>query len=214
MSHLVRTTAWATIDLDTEKGHVLVRQDWRYEWQLQAGAHPWTLRERRAFHHAADHQIWGTWRSGAVTLKTRGADAFSGRHPLVSVSFDVRWVLTAGHFRVVVTKVAPGAASPRSYVDFPARVIYLDTLDTVPHDVVTDAGASRSGFLTIPHEFGHTFPDRSGSAVPVQDEYHAGSPHLGDVDSLMNIGRNVRARHVQALAEELGALVPGTTFVP
>lgn len=212
MAHLVRRAPWATIDLDTGAGRVLVRQDWFYEWRVQPGASPWTLRERRAFHHTADAQIWGTWSGRATRLQTHGANQLCREFPIVAVSFDVRWVLTPGHFRVIATKVAPGNASPRSFVDFAARTIHLDSHDTVPHAVATDTGVGREGFLTIPHEFGHTVPERRDAAVPVQDEYRAASPHIGDPDSLMSVGRNVRGRHVRALTEELALLVPGTTF--
>jgi hypothetical protein len=122
------------------------------------------------------------------------------------VEFDIRWVLRAGQWTVHVTKIHPGGASPRSYVDFSTRSIYLDTLDVVPHAVVNDAQESRPRFYTIPHEFGHTLPDHAGSATPVDDEYNAGHAFLADTDSLMNIGTQVRARHIQAVVDELNLM--------
>ena len=65
---------------------------------------------------------------------------------------------------------------------------------------------------TVPHEFGHTLPDRSGSASPVDDEYNAGHPFLGDTDSLMNIGHQVRSRHVQAVIDELNQMLSDLRF--
>ena len=53
---------------------------------------------------------------------------------------------------------------------------------------------------------------RGGSAAPIPDEYNAGHAHLADTDSLMNIGRNVRGRHVQALIDELNSMLPDLQF--
>ncbi|KYF68178.1 hypothetical protein BE11_36385 [Sorangium cellulosum] len=109
-------------------------------------------------------------------------------------------------------KLNHGTPSPRSWVDFGARTIHLDQLDMVPHAVGNAAHQSRSRFYTIPHEFGHTLPTAAGSALPVDDEYRAGHAHLADTDSLMNIGRQVRSRHVQAVVDELNAMLPDLQF--
>lgn len=211
MSHIVRRPSWGVIDLDTQTGHIFVQEEWRYVWHVDAGARAWTLAERRAFHHAADAHIWGRW-SNRLRVRPAGTHHLATLHHDLPIEFDVRWVLRAGHWTVHVTKIAPGVDSPRSYVDFAARTIHLDTLDVVPHGVGNDAGQSRPRFFTIPHEFGHTLPDRSGSAAPVDDEYNAGHAFLADTDSLMNIGLQVRTRHVQAVVDELNQMAPNLQF--
>lgn len=211
VGHIVRRPSWATIDLDTQTGAIFVQEDWRYIWLVDPGARPWTLSERRRFHNTADRQIWGTW-SGRVRLRTSGTHHLATPPRDLRVSFDIRWVLRAGHWTVNVRKVPPGTDSPRSWVDFAAQTIHLDNLDGVPHAVGNDASQSRDGFYTIPHELGHTLPSRGGSATPIPDEYNAGHAHLADTDSLMNIGRNVRGRHVQALIDELNGMLPDLQF--
>ena len=211
MGHVVRRPAWATIDLDTLTGAIFVQEDWRYEWLVDAGAAAWTLAERRQFHHTADAHIWGRW-SDRVRVRATGTHALASLGHDLTMTFDIRWVLHAGNWTVHVTKLPPGAASPRSYVDFAARAIYLDTLDVVPHGVANDAGQRRERFFTIPHEFGHTLPAAAGSGLPVDDEYNAGHALLADTDSLMNIGRNVRARHVRAVVDELNTMLHDCRF--
>lgn len=211
MSHIVRRLTWGTVSLNTETGHIFVQEEWRYTWLVGAGARAWTLAERRSFHHAADAHVWARW-ANRLHLRTAGASPFCRRFPDLPVEFDIRWVTRGGHWSVNVTKIARGVASPRSFVDFDARRIELDSLDVAPHPVGNDAHATRQRFYTVPHEFGHTMPDARGSATPVDDEYNAGSAHLGDTDSIMNIGREVRGRHAQAVIGELNAMLPDCTF--
>jgi hypothetical protein len=211
MTHILRRPAWGVIDLDTRTGHIFVQEEWRYVWHSEVGAARWALAERRRFHHAVDAHIWGRW-SNRIRVRATGTHEFARRNGDLPITFDVRWVLSPGHWTVHVTKLRPGAISPRSYVDFAARAIHLDTLDVVPHAVGNDAGQSRSRFFTIPHEFGHTLPDRAGSATPVDDEYNAGHAHLADTESLMNIGRQIRGRHVRAVVDELNGMLPGCQF--
>jgi hypothetical protein len=42
MSHLVRNEPWGVTDMDLGKGHVFVRQDWRYHWVDNPPLPPWT----------------------------------------------------------------------------------------------------------------------------------------------------------------------------
>jgi hypothetical protein len=212
MAHLVRHPLWGVVDLDTQNGRVFVQEEWRYVWHVEAGARAWTLSERRLFHHTADAHIWGRW-SDRLRVRPSGTHPLAHAHRNLPVEFDIRWVLRGGQWTVHVTKIHPGGASPRSYVDFPARTIHLDTLDVVPHGVVNDAHQSRPHFYTIPHEFGHTLPERGGSAAPIDDEYNAGHAFLADTDSLMNIGNHVRSRHIQAVVDELNQMRADLHFV-
>jgi hypothetical protein len=44
------------------------------------------------------------------------------------------------------------------------------------------------------------------------DEYKTGSPHLSDTDSIMNIGRYLRGRHMVEVLRELERMFPGCAF--
>src|ERR1051325_6938704 len=147
---LPRSRLRAPPALDTATGAILVREEWRYNWTVDAGASAWTLAQRRHFHATADRHIWGRW-SNRLRLHTSGTHEFCARVHEAPVSFDIRWVLTGGQWTVNVLKLRPRAASPRSYVQFATRTIQLDTLDVDPHGVQNAAGVTRDRFFTIPH---------------------------------------------------------------
>ena len=44
------------------------------------------------------------------------------------------------------------------------------------------------------------------------DEYNAGSPNLNDQRSIMNIGREIRTRHLVELVRVLNRLMPHARF--
>jgi hypothetical protein len=213
MSHLVAREPWGTVDLDVARGHVFVRQDWQYQWKFQLLMRPWSDAERAAFHRAVDRQVWRTWSLHArlmVAAKKAGPSGDPG--PVLaracgsrglSVSFDVRQVKTAPHWRVNVLKLADGL-DQRASVDLDAREITLYIEDTAPSPACNEGGAMAFKFMTIPHEFGHT--------LGADDEYERRSPYLADVASLMNIGSRLRARHFRLLCHTLERLVPGTAF--
>ncbi len=212
MAYVNGHPAWADISLNLDTGHVFVQENWHYNWTVGAGATPWTLPERRHFHNTLDRQIWGIW-SDRVRIRMRGNHPIVRRFPqgLPSVEFDIHWVLKGGQWTVNVRKQAPGAAWFRPYVVFGTRTIELDSGTLTPYQAGNANGKSDT-FRSGPHEFGHTMPDPAGGGVANHDEYNAGNHDLPDTGSIMNIGHHVRARHVQALLDELHRMVPTVTF--
>lgn len=205
MAHIVREASWGVIDIVVHEGRVFVQERWKYIFSEDPGVPAWTLAEKRRFHNAVDKQIWAAW-SNRVRLTATGTARFARDNPRVPVNFDVRWVTRGEHWTVNVRKL-PAGSTPTTFisnVDRPLMHVNLDSADLDAYDVSNSAGASRR-FRAVPHEFGHTFPG-------VDDEYVATSPHAGDADSIMNIGREVRARHLQPLIDELNRMVPNCTF--
>jgi hypothetical protein len=208
MGHAVSHLAWGSIDVDTTLGRVFFQQDWRYSWEFEAPKTAWTYPEQLAFHTKVDRQIWSAW-SYRVTL------GVSGNHWMVTrfgrsglpINFDVRWrtanQTTQWSIRAVKTQrtIDQGA---RSQVVFLNRECDLYANDTDPRGAGNDAGAVRKNFLTPPHEFGHM--------LGLPDEYNVGSADLSDTDSIMNIGRYIRARHMVEVLQELGRMFPGGVF--
>jgi hypothetical protein len=208
MGHIVSRQPWGVIDIDTTLGRVFLRQDWHYTWKLYtAGLRPWTYEQKRKFHNTIDRQIWGIW-SNRVRLKVSGNADFC-KHVAASgvpINFDIRWVTGVGHWSVGVRKMPAGSGRTtfRSYVDFAGRKIELDTMDVVPSGAANAAGGSTARFLAVPHEFGH--------ALQAPDEYNAGNPNLTDTNSIMNVGRQIRPRHLQQIVATLNTMIPGVTF--
>jgi hypothetical protein len=207
MSHLVSRQPWGVIDLDTDAGRVFFQQDWRYHWTVEPHAAPWTSDQRRRFHNRLDRQIWRRW-SNRVRLRVAGATPFCRRFAArgVPINFDVRWVLSGGHWTVNVRKMPPGSGPTTfvSNVDFHARVINLDSADLATYAATNAAGVANPNFTAPPHEFGHTLAN--------PDEYDAGDPHLADSGSIMNIGNRVRGRHLHLIVLALNALTPGCVW--
>ena len=92
----------------------------------------------------------------------------------------------------------------RPNVTFGTRFINMYTPALVSYSTRNAAGARRTGFRATPHEFGHTLNN--------PDEYEAISANLADADSLMNIGHQVRARHLRLVIGTLNKLVPACKF--
>lgn len=207
MALQVAKERWGTVRFDDATGQVLVRENWLYRWRLAVGVRrPWTYAEKVATHRRLDLAVWHDW-SNRFQLNVRArqgrAPSFGTRCPL---SFDVRWVLTGGHWTVTMLKMPSNATSTThiSFVDLLNRTIELDTADFLEYTASNDAGVGRSGIRAIPHEFGHTLFNA--------DEYRIRSPHLRDSDSLMNVGRQIRKRHLNLVVHTLNQLMPNLEF--
>jgi hypothetical protein len=95
-------------------------------------------------------------------------------------------------------------------VDAARKVIELNTADLAPRGAGNAAGALKTDFRTPPHEFGHAILSHGATANP--DEYVSTSGNVADTSSIMNIGRDLRKRHLASVIVELNKLVPGLTF--
>jgi len=221
MSHVVRKDGWAVVDLDTATRRIFVRQDWHYVWTVAQGQQPWREDEKTAFHRAVDRAVWANWshrvriqardrHSTPASLRTGVTALVAG--PVFSLSFDVRSVSAAGQWEVTVKKNDPSVKTkPRPEVDFPKKTILLyatDLLVTKAKRVASDPWHYH--FSVIGHEFGHAI----GNFGPKGDDYEPDSKHYNDVESIMNIGHQLRSRHLTLLCQTLHAMVPGCEFIP
>jgi len=224
MTHLVRSEPWGIIDLDPTKGHVFVRQDWRYVWESRPDVPPWTPSEKHAYHHAVDHLIWAHWSLRArVFVKAR---ATGSQNPVgtelasrfgqlgMTLSFDVRSMQGPSHWRATVTKVDPQKRPhPQASCAFELRQLTLFNTDVLPHVAQrfrgTDPRAQRN-FSVTAHEFGHALG--YGYSRGKGEENKPGHRYYDDVHSIMNIGRHVRARHFFLITETLHRMVPSCSF--
>ena len=167
------------------------------------------------FHSTVDKQIWGTW-SNRIRLSASGTSAIA-RHlagRLIHMDFDVKWTLAPPiHWTVNAWKMPKGASptSPhRSFVNAATKVIELNTADLAPRAAGNQAGAATTRFKTAPHEFGHAI--LSGAVTSNPDEYVNTSGNVADTSSIMNIGRDLRKRHLAAVIAELNKMIRDLTF--
>lgn len=210
MGHVTSNHPWGIIDIDTTEGRIFFQQDWRYNWNLYPGVTAvWRQSERERFHRRVDLSIWRVW-SNRYRLSVSGTHDYARRFAPtgVPINFDVRWTVGGSpHWTVTAFKVPPGSTPTvphRSNVVFDDRTMELNTADVLPRGAANDAGISNMQFETPAHEFAHTFNN--------PDEYETGSPHLGDSQSLVNIGHLIRNRHVRLIIRAMNRMIPGVTF--
>jgi hypothetical protein len=215
MGHVTSNETWASFDLNTTSGQIFIQEDWFYDWNLWPGVTAgWTYPQKKSIHTRINNQIWGAW-SNRIKLGVGGTSDFARRFagkPL-PVNFDVRWdIKLPAHWRVKIWKMPTGAGPTnlhRSFVDHDNHIIELNTADIAPRGAGNSAGVGTTNFITSPHEYGHTLG--SPTSFP-GDEYGPGATHLADTKSMMNIGQQLRRRHLADIIRVMNKLIPGTTF--
>lgn len=212
MKNLIREEAWATLDLNLESGNVLVRQEWRYAWAAKPGLSRWTAAEKAKFHGAVDRLVWSVWSRKARFLvqEQKGARPSDAAQRVLqrygdkglSLTFDIQKVETDPHWEVLVTKALDVAPRPRAEVQFHTRQIFLFSFDVLPHEATFKLGSPTvKNFYVAPHEFGHTLGNN--------DEYRDADGEFGDKESVMNLGRKLRERHLEFVRESVQTMLPG-----
>lgn len=212
MPHIVSNQPWGVVDIVLHEGRIFFQQNWYYIWQVHPPMAPWTQDEKRNLHNTMDRQIWSVWSNHRVRIPMRlgpspspqARELFQRTGGNVPINFDIRWVTQPGHWEVTAVKTRPGDSS-RSFVEFDTRKITIYSHDVPPSGACTDSGVCQNNFLVAPHEFGHT--------INADDEYTTTSPHLADTSSIMNIGRQVRPRHLQLIVDTLNKMVRGANFI-
>lgn len=207
MAHVTKEETWAKLDIDTDKASILVQERWKYNFIAGPGMTAWTPAEETKFHAAVVSQVSKTW-NYKVRLTVSGTAAFARKFKHAYINFDIRRVTTAQHWSVNVRKM-PKGSSPTSFisnVDRPSLEVNLDTADFSSYTPSNAAGKSHK-FFAVPHEFGHTFPG-------VDDEYVAGATNLADTNSIMNIGNEIRSRHLKPILDSLNTMIPDCEFRP
>lgn len=235
MGHVVSRQPWGVIDIDTTAGRVFFQQEWFYTWTLfNASVSPWTPQQRRFFHNTLDRQIWALW-SNRVRLRVSGVHSFARRFGArgVPINFDIRWMRRPAQWAVRVRKM-PAGSNPTtfiSFVDFGARRVELDTGDLTAYHPANEAGnaSTNPNFLAGPHEFGHTLQagdeynaasraarriDLSSVATTIESITRVGRALnlLADTESIMNVGRQIRPRHLRLVVSTLNTMIPGVVW--
>lgn len=213
MSHVVKDTSRCVIDIDTVQGQVLYSARWLYIWITGPGVAPWTLAEKRRFHNMADRCVWDVW-SNRIVLNVHGTSDFAKRFRTkgVAINYDIEWTQKNEHWTVTVRKI-PRTTFYRSGTSWESRTIDLDS-----NDVYTDSnlgGGKVYKQFGVVHEFGHM----AGNTLHLGPkpfgrghEYEAGHQFENDYSSVMNIGHQLRARHLLTSLDDLNTMITGTSF--
>lgn len=198
---LIKRTDRMNIYLESYRQIILIRQKWRYNWLNEMGTRSWNLSEKSDFHDRLDSIIWNTW-GGHYKVKPVGNSDFANKYrdKVFTINFDIQWVIENPHWNVNVRKILKGTFH-RSNVRWNNREINLDTEDTKMRKDVKQIPAA--------HEFGHAIGY-------LYDEYHQDfSINRGfdfDQDSIMNIGMELRNRHLDYIIYQLNTIYSNTRF--
>lgn len=201
------------IHIEEDRGTILIKQKWKYSWFKEANASEWTYLEKQKFHKEIDNIIWNSW-GAHFFLKVTGTSDFAKRNEKTrwDVNFDIQWVTNSEHWEVNVTKYASDyTGNPTSSVRWNSRIIKLDTKDTSWRKRVRNQ--KKYYQYPISHEFGHTVGNSIYASSGMHgDEYSSTSSYLSDKHSLMNIGNNLRDRHLDFIISQLNLMLPNSNF--
>lgn len=195
--------------LEERRNVILIRQKWKYNWLTLSGTSQWNYQEKKAFHQKADQIIWQEW-GGHFKMRVSGKSDFAKQHAntIFTLNFDILWELTNPHWVVNVTKI-PKNKFKRSNVIWGKNETNLDTEDVNVNNRIR-AGKTYKQY-PVSHEYGH-----SSGNVPQNvnhwDEYRSVSNYVSDKKSMMNIGHDLRERHIDYIMTQLNLLIPNTSF--
>lgn len=197
--------------IDESRKTILIKQKWKYSWLNAPGTSTWLYLEKKDFHAEVDKLIWNSWGS-FFKLKTTGTSTFANNHNLTrwNVDFDIEWVTSNEHWEVEVTKI-PSKTFSGSKIIWSSRKIILDTEDT--SQVKRNEGGVDYFQTPVVHEFGHAAGNSIVSIPGMHgDEYKVSSSFYHDKQSLMNIGSDLRIRHLDYILTQLNSMIPNTSF--
>ncbi len=224
------------ITVDEATKIIFLQEDWRYNWRVKGlddlgnlarklyfgtdpsifdMPSPWTLAEKQTFHNKCDTMIWRHM-SGNVKIFVTGQSNFACRNidSVFSVNFDIRWVLTGGHWQVDVLKVPAYARAKESeHVHFPDKKIQLvHGVATIPRRL-NESQPKAAMQASVLHEFGHTFDvdDEYGYEYG-RDQQQLPSAFVKDINGLMNIGNQLRNRYFKEVIVWMNTMIPDTKF--
>lgn len=198
------------IYIDKDRKLILIEQKWKYVWSNKKGTTPWSHKEKKKFHNKSDHIIENLW-GGKMVIRTKGSSDFAKKYADDGfvVNFDLKWVTNDEHWKVRVTKIPKGEWA-QSWMKWTTREVNLDTEDIKMRRTSTIPRRTQS---PVAHEFGHTIGNTFHTGVTQHgDEYKTNSKYNTQTKSIMNIGNEIKPRHLDYIVSELNKMVPNTEF--
>lgn len=183
--------------------------------------------ELRKYQNTVTNIIYSIWNNKCY-FKVRGNSKFANKHKKTrfKLQFKIIWSTSPNsNWKVYIHR-----KDTRSYVRQYAREIHFDLFDIDLQEKIGSDG----NILQYPvaHEFGHTIglvkfsrpllsfnPNYPWGTLHA-DEYETNSskenkfrrPFINDRRSIMNIGNELRERHMDYILQELNTLLLGTEF--
>lgn len=214
-----KETSQMTIDINVEKGTILITQRWRMADRGNTSSTSIEYFKRMVV--STIQTIWN--RRCFINLIDKNATKKEDRKKSFILDFKIRWVTSNEHWKVYMQSEGV------SFINWIARTIHLDMLDIKPQQKL---GAPR-GLEQYPvaHEFGHTIGNVRGafpsiimgfnrmSIISHGDEYGIAPSirnsetinrqrreYIADISSIMNVGNGLRRRHLDYILQELNSM--------
>lgn len=209
---ITKRTPYFDIEIIEGIQEIRIIQRWRLSWF----AH-YSLSEMEHFKARTKTIIESEWSDNPILdlVQVNLANGSRRHSRLWKITFELNWVDSKEHWLV---KLHPsGRVLPhRSSVNWSQRIINLDLLDTEENPKHPVYNNKRQ--IPVAHEFFHTLGNiykvkvRQRILSSSGDEYKKRSPYIRDKASLMNIGVELRERHIEYILIELEGLTPGYKF--
>ncbi|MCY1660172.1 hypothetical protein [Chryseobacterium sp. SL1] len=215
MGHVTKKTPYFDIDINSISKNILVIQKWKYEW-LANGFSEWQYPEKLDIHEKFEKAITSAW-NGKAKVKVIGSSEFAKQNAtkILTIIFDVKWVITNAHWNVMVSKLQKFDNKKRPVVDWNGKIIKLYTVDVIPVRKSYELKTLKQ--TNVAHEFGHSIGNHSHIKGMHNDEYSKSKiinkPYFDDKTSIMNLGMELRKRHFDYIEKELSGMIPNTKFI-
>jgi len=212
MAYYAKHTDSMDIYIADGRGTILIKQKWGYNWLNTLDVPAWTDAEKKDFHKKIVSLIWNNWGAG-FKLKVRGTSAFAKKHSKTcwDVNFDIEWVLHSEHWKVNVTKYPNNhIENPTGSISWNSKSIDLDTKDTFWEKRVR--GVKNYFQYPLVHEFGNAVENSISARDMHSNKYKSSSNHYLDKNSLMNIGNELKDRHLEYILPHLNTMISNSTF--
>lgn len=199
------------LHIEESRSTILIQQKWKYSWLNALGTSSWTYAEKQNFHKKVDNLIWNSW-GNHFEVKVQGTSDFAKKHVKTrwNVNFDIEWALHTEHWKVNVKKIIKGNTAT-SAVKWNSNEINIDSEDIYKRKI--PRGDKNYYQYPIVHEFGHARGNSIFASSGMHgDEYNSSSSHFSDNKSVMNVGNELRDRHIDFILSELNTMIPNTTF--
>ncbi len=204
-----RSTDRMDFIIEEDCKRITIHQKWNYNFINARNTSSWTATEEKNFHVQLNALVADSW-GDSFSLKVKGNSEFAKRNIKTrwKVVFDIEWVKFGEHWTVNLTKYPKGHKIVPSRVFWGEREIKIDTNDTRTENRFRDNVSYKQ--QTILHEFGHAIGNVSIEGKG--DEFWQRNNHYSDGNSIMNIGNQIRERHLDYVIEELNHIIPFSKF--
>lgn len=212
-----RETPRMSIEINTMNREIIITQKWHYQWiEGDIPISPWNPKEQEVFHKNCEYQIWMIWskRFKLKLINTKDNPKHKiQKSDIYTVIFNITYHHSPRidwHWLVKVKKAFKLEGELRSNVDWVNREISLLSVEIEDERSKNIYGSFQT--FIIPHEFGHAMGD-------LDDEYgkvygNTKNPvFVLDFNSIMNIGHELRWRHINYIVSELDKMIPDGKFI-